>query len=43
MCEKAVNDDPSSLRFVSDWFVAQEQIDIWYDDDYWYHDYEMIK
>ena len=43
MCEKAVKDDSSSLRFVPDWFVAQEQIDVWYDDDYWYHDDETIE
>ena len=43
MCEKAVKDDPSSLRLVSDWFVVQEQIDVWYDDDYQYHDDEIIK
>ena len=43
MCDKAVKDDPSSLQFVPDWFVTQEQIDIWYDDDYWYHDDELMK
>ena len=34
MCDKAVKDDPSFLRFVLDWFVKQQQIDVWYDDDY---------
>ena len=43
MCDKAVKDDPSSLQFVPDWFVTQEQIDIWYDDDYWYHDDELME
>ena len=43
MCEKAVKDDPFSLRFVPGWFVKQQQIDVWYDDDYWYHDDELIK
>ena len=43
MCNKAAEDDPSSLQYVPDWFVTQEQIDIWYDDDYWYHDDEMIE
>ena len=42
-CEKAVKDDPSSLRFIPDWFVAQEQIDVLYDEGYRYHDYEMIE
>ena len=43
MCDKAVKDDPSSLQFVPDWFVTQERIDVWYDDDYWYHDDEIIE
>ena len=34
MCDKAVNDDPYSLQFVSDWFVTQQQLKIWHDDDY---------
>ena len=42
MCDKAVRDYPFSLRFVSDWFVTQQQIDVWYDDDYVYNDNEMI-
>ena len=44
MCDKAVKDDPSSLRFVPDWYVKQQQqIDVWYDDNYLYHDDEMIE
>ena len=43
MCDKAIKDDPSSLQFVPDWFVTQEQIDIWYDDNYWYHNDELIE
>ena len=43
MCDKAVKDDPSFLKFVTDWFVTQQQIDVWYDDDYWYHDDELIE
>ena len=42
MCDKAVRDYPFSLRFVPDWFVTQQQIDVWYDDDYVYNDNEMI-
>ena len=42
MCEKVVKDDPS-LQYVPDWFVTQQQIDTWYDDDVelieWYNDY----
>ena len=33
MCDQAVAS--SSLQFISDWFVTQEQLKIWYDDDYW--------
>ena len=43
MCGKAVKDDLSSLQFVPDWFFAQQQIDVWYDDDYWYDDDQMIE
>ena len=32
-----------SLQFVPDWFVTQQQIDKWYDDDYVYNDNEMIE
>ena len=42
-CNKAVEDDPSSLQYVSDWFVIKQQLDIWYDDDYWYHDDDLIE
>ena len=31
------------MQFVSDWFVSQQQLDVWYDDDYWYHDDEVIE
>ena len=43
VCDKAVKDDPSSLQFAPDWFVTQQQIAVWYDDDYWYHDNEVIE
>ena len=33
---KAVEDDP-------DCFVSKQQLNIWFDDDYWYHDNEMIE
>ena len=32
---------PYSLSF--DWFVTQEQLDIRFDDDYWYHTDENIE
>ena len=43
MCDKAVRDYLFSLRLVLDWLVTQQQIDIWYDDDYVYNNNEMIK
>ena len=52
MCDKAVRDYLFSLWLVLDWLVTQQQIDIWYDDDYvynnnemikWYHDYQKCK
>ena len=43
MCDKAVKDDPSSLQLVPNWFVTQQQRDMWYDDDYWYHDDDIIE
>ena len=43
MCDKEVKYDPSSLKFVPDWFVTWEQIDKWYDNNQWYHDDEMIE
>ena len=43
MCDKAVRDYLFSLQFIPDWFVTQQEIDIWYDEDYVYNDNEMIK
>ena len=43
MCNKAVRDYLFSLRYVPDWFVTQQQIGTWYDDDYVYNDSGMIK
>ena len=40
MCNKAVRLFFS--QFVPDWFVIQQQIDVWYDDGYIYNDNEMI-
>ena len=41
-CGKAVKDNPSFLQFVSDWFVTQQQLKIWHDDDYYNDGYELI-
>ena len=43
MCNKEVRHYLFSLQFVPDWFVTQQQIDVWYDDDYAFNDNEMIK
>ena len=33
MCDDAVRGDPFSLQFVPDWFVTQQLIELWDDDD----------
>ena len=43
MCDKAVRDYLFSLRFVPDWFVTEQQIDIWYDDDDYCNDDKIIR
>ena len=43
MCNKVVRYYLFPLQFVPDWFVTQQQIDVWYDDNYVYNDDEMIK
>ena len=35
--------NPYSLQYVPDWFVAQEQLKIWHDDDYHYNDDETVE
>ena len=43
MGNNAVRMDPWFLQSVPDWFVTQEQIDVWYADDDYCNDYELIK
>ena len=43
MCDDAVWGDPSLLQYVSDWFVTQQQIKIWYDYDNYCNDDEVIE
>ena len=33
MCDKIVGKCPSSLMYVPDWLVMQQQIKLWHDDD----------
>ena len=42
MCDKAVRDDPSYLVCVPDWFVRQQQVNMWYDDYYNDDDYDEV-
>ena len=41
MCE--VVKDLRLSKYVLYWFVTQQQTDVWYDDNYWYHDDEIIE
>ena len=43
MCHKVVRADSSTLQFMPDWFVTQKQMDVWYDDNYSYHDDQIIE
>ena len=42
MCEDVVQRDSYSLQFVPDWFVTQEQLEIWTDDNDYCIDDELI-
>ena len=51
MFDKAVRNDPLYLVCVSDWFVTQQQINLWHDDEAddddeffrWYEGYQKRK
>ena len=44
MCDKAFEEDPSSLIYVPDWFVTQQQVRPWDDElTKWYQDYQKRK
>ena len=43
MCDGVVRRDSYLLQFVSDWFVTQEQLEIWHDDDDCCTDDELIE
>ena len=43
MCDAAVCNKLGMMLFVPDWFVTQQQIDVWYGDYFLYNDNEMIK
>ena len=43
MCDKAVEEYLCLLEYVLDWFVKQQHIDPWYDENYPYKRSEMIE
>ena len=43
MCSKAVCKHSWLLKYVPDWFVTQQQLKIWHDDDYYWNDDKLIK
>ena len=53
MCDAVVMEDPWLLRYVPDWFITQQQVKLWHDDDYhcdddgekieWYEGYKKRK
>ena len=43
MCDNVVRSDPYSLQFVPDWFVTKEQIDVWYYEDEYCNDDQLIE
>ena len=43
MCDNAVRNYLFSLQFVRDWFVTQQQIDIWDDNNDYCNDDEFIE
>ena len=43
MCEKAVKKYLWLLKYVTDWFVAHQQIKIWHDNDDYCNDDELIE
>ena len=43
MCDGVVRDDPFSLQFVLDWFMTQQQVKLWHDNDDYCNNNELIK
>ena len=43
MCKKAVKKYLCLLKYVLDWFVTNQQIKIWHDNDYQSNDDELIE
>ena len=43
MCDNVVGEVTVLLQYVPDWFVKQQQIDLWDNDDYYYYDDKLIE
>ena len=43
VCNNVVQRDPFSLHFVSDWFLKQQDINLWNDDNNYCNDSELIE
>ena len=43
MCDKIVEESPWSLEYVPNWFVTQQQIQLWHDNAYYCNDDRVIK
>ena len=43
ICDDAVCEDSYSLKYVPDWFVMQELVKIWHDDDDYYNDDDLVE
>ena len=43
MCHVGVGNGSSFLIYIPDWFVTQQQVKLWHDDDDYYNDDKLIK
>ena len=43
MCDDAIYEDSYSLKYVPDWFVMQELVKIWHDDNDYYDDDDLVE
>ena len=43
MCIRAPEACPWSLEYIPDWYVTEQQIQLWHDDKYYYNDDRLIK
>ena len=43
MCNKTVRNNPCTLKYVPDWFVTQQQLKLWHDEDYYCNNNKVIK